>query len=348
MANEAKGLGIKETKGQFQVRGIITGTEKENFYRELTTRNDKPMRIVNFGIQIDNDATMYAGFNGMEQEFVYFSKSEKGDDGKKKTIVEKVAWKDRFTFKKEGFRPIGVNLGITKIVDDKGKEINDKKVLAQYDACKEISDNLIDGESVFIKGNITYSTYDGKHQTRFEPNQISLCKPVEFDQDDFKKAANFQQTIVFMGIAPNDDKTKFTVSAKIVTYNSIEDAEFIILDHSLATQFKKALKPYQAIDVWGDISVEKHTEEAEIKDVWGTQNEMKKVSAPTTRELIITGADPTSIEKEIYSEEAMNEALERLKSKKQTNDEFYGKEFKNSDWGKDLPFNADDDDMTGW
>ncbi len=30
------GLGLQETKGSFQLRGTVTGTEKDNFYKELT------------------------------------------------------------------------------------------------------------------------------------------------------------------------------------------------------------------------------------------------------------------------------------------------------------------------
>lgn len=356
MAKDSKNnrlFDLPETKGQFQVRGIVSGTDKDNFYKELTIKNNKPMRMVNFGLQFDKEVTMYAGFNGMEQDNVYFSATEKTEDGKSKTIVEKVPWKDRFTFKKEGFRPIGVNIGVKKILDEKGKKVNDKKVLSQYDACKEVGDNLQDGESVFVKGNITYSTYENKHQTRFEPNQISLCKPVDFEAEDFQKMANFQQKIIFVGITPNEDKTKFSVAAKIVTYKTIEDAEFVILNPALAMQFKKALKPYSAIDVWGDISVEKHIEETEVTDVWGAQNEMKRASAPTTRELVITGADPNSIEKEVYSESAIDAAIEKIKASKQTKEEFYGKDKKkdaaSGGWGGDLPFDTDDDDdTTGW
>ena len=43
--------------------------------------------------------------------------------------TQEVAWNDRYTFDKEGYRMIGVNVGVKKIVDKKGNEVNDKKVL---------------------------------------------------------------------------------------------------------------------------------------------------------------------------------------------------------------------------
>lgn len=340
MANE-KGLGINETKGQFQVIGIVSGTDKDNFYKQITTKNDKPMRMINFGVEFKSDSKIYVGFNGMEQEYVYFSKQTKDDNGKTKTETEKVNWRDRFTYKKEGFRPIGVNVGVTKIIDDKGKEVNDKKVLHQYDACKEIGDNLIDGVSVFVKGNITYSTYEGKHQTRFEPNQVSLCKPVDFENQEFVPMANFQQRIIFMGIKPNEDKTKFIVDAKIVTYNTIEDAEFVIVDSKLATLFKKNLKPYTSIDVWGDISVEKNETEVEEDDGWGEVNPMKRTNSPDIRELIIKGADPKSIDKEVYSQDKLDEAIEKLKNNKKAKEEYEGSESSDG-WGSVSQFSDND------
>lgn len=343
---EQKGIGLPETKGMFQVRGVVSGVEKDSFYKELTTKNNRPMRMINFGVQFDPESTMYVGFNGMPQDNVYFTKSEKDETGKKTTITEKIAWKDRFTFKKEGFRLIGVNTGVSKIKDESGNEINDKKILTQYDACKEIDDHLKDDDSVFVRGNITYSTYNNKRQVRFEPNQVSLCKPIDFDDEDgFKPMADFQQTIVFTGISPNEDKSKYIVSAKIVTYNSVEDAEFIIKDAKLAGIFKKNLKPYQSILVYGHINVEKKVEEIEEEDCWGEANSMNRVNSPTVRELVIIGADPKTIEKDVYSEDAIDKAIAKMKANKKVKEE-YGDE--DEGWGTLDGSPIEDDEDEPW
>ena len=130
MAKESP-LGLQETKGSFQLRGKVTGTEKDNFYKELTTKTNKSMRMVNFGAEISEKKTVYLRLNGMEQDSVYFSKSEKTKDGKKKTEVKKVPWSERFKFHDDGYRMIGVNLGIKKTFDPKGNEVNDKKTMTQ-------------------------------------------------------------------------------------------------------------------------------------------------------------------------------------------------------------------------
>lgn len=62
---------------------------------------------------------------------------------------------------------IGVKVGVKKIVDKKGNEVNDKKVLTEFDACEEIGTNLKDDASVFVKGNLEFSTYNDKHNGSF-------------------------------------------------------------------------------------------------------------------------------------------------------------------------------------
>lgn len=328
MAEKNTGLGLPQTRGSFEVRGIVTGTEKDNFFTEKETRNGKTWRSVNFGVQYSDDATMYVGINGMERDEVYFTKRPEEKGGK--TITEKVPWKDRFTFAKEGFSLLGVNLGVSKTVDDKGKEVNDRKRMVEYDACGEIADNLKDGQTVFVRGNMEYSEYNGRHQTRFMANQVSLARDLDFEVEGFEPTANFQQVIVFMNCTPNEDKTKAVVEAKVVNFDNIQDTEFIVYDMGLARQLKKGLKPYQSIEVWGYVNVAQQVDEVEETDCWGSANKMKRVNAPTIRELVIIGADPDTIDKDTYSEEKIDEAIEKVKASKAAMDDFGGS---NASWG---------------
>ncbi len=336
------GLELQETRGSFQLKGIVTGTEKDGFYKEVTTKSNKPMRMVNFGVSIEKDKTVYVNLNGMERDTVFFSKTE-GNGKDRKTVTEKVAWKDRFSFNKEGFRPIGVNVGITKIIDRTGNEVNDKKNMFEYDVCKYIGDNLEDDMSVFVRGKIEFSTYNDKHQTKFIPNQISLCKPVDFDAEDFEATGFFEQVIVFTGIKKNDDTNNFAVSAKIITYDSVEETEFIVENPKLAKNLK-SLKPYTAIKVFGDIRIERDVEEvSEEDDGWGTPNKMERINNPTTRTLVITGADKDSIDTELYSEKNVEAAIEKMNASKAADKDFGDTE----DWGS-LPIKgksaADEED----
>ena len=63
-----------------------SGCDKDKFYTELTTSTGKPMRMVNVGVEIDKNKSVYISLNGMERDVVYFSKTEgKGKDRKTTT-----------------------------------------------------------------------------------------------------------------------------------------------------------------------------------------------------------------------------------------------------------------------
>lgn len=351
---------LPQTKGTFQVRGIVNGVEKDSFYVEKQTRTGKEFRMINFGVEYDDKKTIFPTLNGMPRDKVYFSKKDK-DTGN--TDTKAIAWKDRIKKAPEGYRMIGVLAGLQKIKDENGKVRNDNKTLTEYDACEYLSENLQDGDSVFVKGNLEFGSYTNKdgevsHTTKFVPTQVSLCqKDVDFEAEDYVPAHDFTQTIVFVGIdqeRENDKPTgRFVVDAKIVNYNSIESAEFIIEDAKLAKQMRSGLKPYNSIQVHGHINVVNNVEDVnddEDDDCWGESNDMdnKRVFAPTHRELIITGAKPSTIDKETYTEKAIDEAIKKVNASKKAEQDFTGKAESTSnvddDWGDD----ASDDEDEPW
>lgn len=344
---------LPETRGSFQLKGIVSGTEKEGFYKEIKTKSNKDMRMVNFGVGYAEGSTLYVNLQGMEQENVYFSKRAEKKGDKPETV--KVPWADRFSYNREGFRLIGKNIGVKKKVDSDGKTVNDKKTLTDFDACKEVKEYLKDGASVFIRGNLEYSSFaddkgNKRTSTKLVPNQISLCSEVKFDDDKYEKQNDFNQVIIFMGIdQEKDDNDKptgrFVVLAKIITYNNIEDIQFIIEDKALANKFKKSLNPYNAIKVSGHMVSSTQTETvATDDDDWGEEDAMEKVSAPTKREFIITGAKGSSIDKTLYTEENITEAIAKIKNAHRA-EESFGSD-SNDDWGDGS--NLDDGDDEAW
>lgn len=335
---------LPQTRGTFQFAGRVTGTQRDNFYEEKTTKTGKPMRMLNFGVKVDDKSTLYASLTGMVQKSVWFFRSENKDKGISRDSKE-IPWKDRNNFSEDGYRMNGVNVGVTKKKNDKGVVVNDNHMMVAYDACEEISQHLKDDESVFIKGNIEFSTYNGKHNVRFTPNQVSLCKnDIDFSVDGYEPNAGFTQMIVFTGIEKDNDNNRFNVSAKIVTYNSIEDAEFVVKDAAFAKMLHKNLKPYTAIKVWGDIEVEQNVDEVESNDVWGQKNKMERVTSPTTRLLVITGADPSTIDEEQYSEDKIDEALAKLAASNQAEKDFGSSGKSSGVWGSVGADNLDDDE----
>lgn len=342
---------LPETKGVFQLKGIVTGTEKDKFYKEIKTKSNKDMRMVNFGTSYADGETLYVNMQGTEQEYVYFSKVVK--KGEKSETV-KVPWSDRFTYNREGFRLIGKNIGVRKKVDSEGKTVNDKKNLVEFDACKEVKENLKDGASVFIKGNLDYSSFtddkgNKKTSTKLVPNQISLCANINFDDEKFTQQNDFNQVIIFMGIDQEKDDNdrptgRFVVLAKIVTYKTIEDVQFVIENKDLANKFKKSLKPYNAIKVNGHMVSSTPTETVTDDDDWGEEDAITKVSGQTKREFIITGAKGSTIDKELYTEANVTEAMAKIAQANKAENDF-GADFESDNWGE---ANLDTDDDEAW
>jgi len=334
----SKGIGLKQTKGNFQLKGVIMGTQKDSFYKEMVAKNGKPFRMLNFGVQVSKDAVIFVSLTGGEQELVYFSGKPKGASKEDKYETINVEWKNRHNFSKDGFRLIGVMCGLEKTVDEKGKEINDKRVLHPFDACDYISDKLQDGMSVFVKGNIDYSHFVGQngeaaHSVKFVPNQISLCQPVNLEDEKLEVVANFTQDFVFLNIEQNQDEQNFLLDTNIVNYNGIETANFVIEDKILAKNFRKEIKPYTFIKVWGDIRTVKNTEEvtADDSDGWGTSNKMTKVFSPYRIIRVITGAKPDSADAETYSEKVMAKAIEKMQKEESKEEAF--KSVEGGSWG---------------
>lgn len=349
---------LPETKGQFELRGIVSGTKKDNFYQQLKSRNKKDFRKVNFGIEYEKDKNWFIELSGLPMDKVYLSKpaEKKGE----KSTTKAVDWADRFTFDESVWTLIGKSIGIKKVEKD-GKMVNDTKRFTDFDACKHIYENLQDDMSVYVRGNIDYSHFtDDKGNTRrkeaFSIERMYLASDdINLEVEGYEPTNAFNQRIVFVGIEQEKENEKPTgraiVQAKIVKYSTIEDAEFIIEDSNLIKLFRKNLKPYTAIDVWGKLVATQVVEEVSTTDVWGTENTMQKARSPYKRELIITGADPNSRDTEVYSKDKIDDALEAIERANAAKNDFGNTE--KEEWGTPsstmvTPDDGMDDDAWDW
>ena len=123
----AKKLDLPQTKGTFQLKGIVTGVSRDGFYKEGVGNSGKKWRAVNFGLVVSEGTVLYLSLLGAEQDRAYFS----GKENDKFTTVD-VEWSKRHSFNRAGFRIFGLNLGLEKGEDQK----NIKTYLHQFDACR--------------------------------------------------------------------------------------------------------------------------------------------------------------------------------------------------------------------
>lgn len=310
---------LKQTSSSFQCRGIVTGTKSQRFYKS----GDKWNQLY-FGVKIADNKFVNISMNGFTRNEVYYYK--KGENGAKGTTT-KVEWKNRKKAPSADHRLIGVNISIGK--DEDNKNINETFV--EWDAIEWLNKNLKDGDSVFIKGNLRFSSYTGKNgqvnrKIELVPNQISYTqKPVDFDAEDYKEMCEFENTLVFQSIDKEEDENgkhtgRYILTGHSIGYNAVESVSFIVPaeQEKLARNLKKAMKPgysiktFGRVDVINDISVV----EQDGQEGWGDTSPMERVNSPTIREYIVYRADPTSIEKGDYTEDIISEAIRKINAAK--------------------------------
>lgn len=355
---------LPQTRGSFEMAGKVTGTQRSNFYNEKETKSGAMRRVLSFGVQTSNENTFYVDLAGMPRDKVYFFRRADKDKGIEKDKKE-VAWKNRLTYvAPEGYDMIGVKVGVTKKTNESGKVVNDNKTLTDFDAAKEISENLHDGDNVYVRGNIEYSTYNGKHQIRFVPTQVSLSsKEIDFDAEGFEECAQFVQTLVYTGCRKSEDD-EVIIDAKIVNYSSIEDAEFFIdykkdaMNKAMADSIRKRLKPYTSFECHGNIVSQQVVEDVNDAedDLWGgnwnAKNKMKRQSTPVVRKLYIDvinreSFDPNPKDKDAeptYTEDNISEARAKIAANTQAKKDFDGKAAGNDNtdwWGDTKKMNSD-------
>ena len=268
--------------------------------------------------------------------------------------TQKVAWKDRKKSPGKDYRLIGVNISTDK--DEEGKNVNE--MFTEYDAVEWLKDNLEDDTSVFIKGNLQFSSYtDRNGQTRKKveliPTQISYTqKPVDFDAEDYKEMCEFENTIVFQSIDQetdeNDKKTgRFILTGYSIGYNSVESVSFILKEDcaKLAGNLKKRMKPGYAIKTYGRVEVVTDISTVEDdSDGWGDTSPMQRINSPVRREYIVYRAEPSSIDEESYSEDDIVEAIRKINAAKKATENFGEKVTENDNVDDDWSVDDDSDD----
>lgn len=343
---------LPQTKGEFQIRGNASGVLKNNFFTSKKTKNGADMNLLNFGVKFDDGQAAYLTLNGTANKSVYYYNSKE-----KKT--QEVAWKDRNKTPGEDYRLVGVNVGLVTTEGEDGNKVNDKKMLVDYDAAKYVSEHLKDDMPIFTRGTMEFDSFidkkgELKRSHKLIPNQISLCsKEIDFEAEDFKALADFKTTIVFENIEKEkDDKGKetgrFIVSALHIGYSTITNTTFIVEDTKLAGQMKKGLKAYNSIEVTGRFKSSIAVETVEVEDDWGEKSSFDRANASRVFEFVITGAKPSTIDRETYTEDNIAEARKAIANKDKV-EENYGdkKEVATEDdgWGE----TSDDSDMeTDW
>lgn len=312
---------LKQTKGKFKVVGKVTSTRGDRYYNTYPySEKEGEKRALNFGVQTSESNVVYVSLDGYTNNEARF---QKYNFQTKEAFSQILPWDERDSeeavlLMEDGYRPMfGTTVGIA--LNEKGKKEPPLSMFG-YDACEYLFENLEEGMSVYVEGNIEYSHYakDGatKRYTNLMVTKIYIQeREIDFDDEKFKEVNNFEQEFVMNSIEPEkgeDNKAtgRFIVSANIVTYNGVEFATFILEDKKLAGNLKKGVKPYWSIPSFGRLVTQVvEPETSDDEDVWGEDENFDSGNEIRYREMLITLATPARIDKESYSEEAINAIL---------------------------------------
>lgn len=223
---------LVQTKGSFTLKGIVSGMNKENAYREGEVKNGKNRgkmyRSIRFSVQTSPTNKPSVELFGMETDYVYPYK--RGKKGEKGHVIKNHPFAKRNDLP-DGYTLIGVNVGLEQ--DEKGKNI--RKSLIDYDAVEYIYDNLNDGDSVFLTGELQFSSYVNSQgeevdQTKYIIKQVFHEKnPIDFDDENFEEVCAFEQEIVFTGSEVLKEEKAVVVRGYTIAYGGkFNTAEFVI------------------------------------------------------------------------------------------------------------------------
>lgn len=183
------------------------------------------------------------GTDKKRENKIYVHGKKKNDEGKDVDDYSNqftVDWDDRLD--EDMFEEIGDNCFITVGLEkDKKDNTFYKKFLSSYDAIEYIKENLEDGTIVNVKGDLSYSEYNGFTQVKKTITSIALSKVTE--EKDFR--ATFQQTVLIDkdSIQKYDsDKNAFPIECYIVEYVSkiqTEDGKVDVPKEKRNVAFKK-------------------------------------------------------------------------------------------------------------
>jgi hypothetical protein len=338
MAKEQEITYLEQTEGEFKLRGIVKRIDSDHAYKTGTIAKGKSegkeYRSLKFGIQTSPTNEVPVELFAMETNDVYVWNANKKEGGKRDFSLRNKL--------KEGETLLGqvVRVGLT--LDSEGKF--NAHNLAPFDAVEEIFDNLENGDSVTVNGEIEFSSYEKEggevvQQTKYIIKNISRTKnPVDFEAEDFVEVNDFSQGIVVIDSDLDKEKKELNLFVRTIGYqNRFADGKLIIDGNTeegsqLAMAFKK-LKFGTFVEVFGKIE-----NKVELKEIPQEEKKIEKSNPFASFEfekpqslkgykgktyinrLLITGVEVSSfVDKKFTEDDFIVQSLVEDKTKSENN-----------------------------
>lgn len=366
---------LKQTKSSFKFIGKVSRIDKDGAFREETMTKGKmegkTYRSLRFGVKTSHTNEMTAQMFSFEPEQVFMWNSDKKKEDKdyKGDRIPFGTWEEQQDeLREQGYAILQSRVGLTYGEDGK----LESKGLPSFVASQEIYENINNGDTVVVEGDIRHSTWekDGKvtPQTQYNITKVFKIKDVDFDAEDFEEITYFEEEIVFVDVDIDKQEGKAYVTGRTIAYNGdFQDSQFVVnfknengegFDEGmvkLANAFKKKFKFGDVINIFGDalnrviVTETEDDEEDDEEDLLkslGGKSKPKHAQSFTSRtyisEMSIHGVD--AWDEGVYTEDDFVKddllANDEDGKKKDLSDEFGGKKKKASS----NPFESDGDD----
>lgn len=229
---------LQQTKNAFKVVGRVTRLDKDGAYKEdqMTKgkREGDTYRSLRFGVKTSdtNEITVSMFDYEPTKVFLWNSEMKKADKDYKGDTVSFAEWEERKDeLKDQGYAVLQTRIGVE--YDEKGKIKSEG--LPSYVASEHIYENLHNGDSVAIEGEIRYSSYVDKNdvvrqQVTYTIKKLyKLKKEVDFEAEDFEEVTYFEQELVFVDVEKDTELGKVNVTGRTIDYQgNFFDSNFVV------------------------------------------------------------------------------------------------------------------------
>ncbi|UUV46058.1 single-stranded DNA binding protein [Bacillus phage vB_BanS-Thrax1] len=365
---------LQQSKTHFKFIGKVTGIDKDYTFREdqaqKGAKKGETYRALRFGVKTSETNTMNVEMFDFEPEKVFMWNSEKRKEDKnyKGDRIDFAEWEERQEELREaGYAVLQTRIGLNYGED--GKLIS--KGLPSFVASKLLYDNLSNGDSVIVEGEIRYNEYEdaqGKLQKKkiYTIQKLFRIKDIDFESEKFEEVTYFEQEMVFVDAFLDSKEGKAFVTGRVIAYGGKwHDVELEVpfkdeegnVDagmKKLADAFNKKFKFGDKFNAFGNalnrVIVEEvegeENEEEDMMALLGGKSKPKHAETYVSRTYIsalqIEGVD--AWDKKFYTQEDFDEAqkkneLLKKDKKEDLSDELGGKK------KKDNPFDTGDDEV---
>lgn len=282
---------LVQTKNSFKLIGKVTRIDKDGAYKEEVmskgAKEGELYRALRFGVKTSetNEITTSTFDFEPKEIFMWNSEKKKADANYKGDRIPYGQWEQQQEeLREQGYSVLQTRIGLN--TGDDGKIVS--KGLPSFVASEEIYNNVNNGDSVVIEGEIRYSKWKNNQDEEVEQKQYTirkvfkLTKDIDFTDEKFEEVSYFEQEMVFIGADVDKKEGKVYVTGRVIDFaKKFHDTQMIVnfkddegnIDAGmvkLAEAFTSRFKFGDIINVFGDtlnrVIIKEATEEESPKD----------------------------------------------------------------------------------